>query len=79
MDGFDIMAILGVGIMIGIIIGGAIGTNHPMWTPEATQKLGSAICEEEYNMAFDKYSKGVLHCKHLGISYDGLQVNIGGD
>lgn len=39
--------------------------------------LGSSICSEEYDLAFESFSKGILHCKSSKvISYDGINVSI---
>ena len=44
------------------------------------QPLGQAICEEEYNMDFDKYVSGELYCKPPieKDNYDGIVVKLKG-
>ena len=45
--------------------------------------LGSAICEEEYDMAYDTYWQGELSCKPFPNitkkSYDGISINLNED
>ena len=43
------------------------------------QQLGNAICDQEYNLEFDSYSKGELKCKQpeQTEAYDGIVINIG--
>ena len=46
-------------------------------------ELGQAICEEEYQMDFDKYDSEGLHCEPMledtQRTYDGITVNVGVD
>ena len=44
------------------------------------KQLGTAICEKQYNMDFDKYENKVIYCKEKPLStetkYDGLSIVI---
>ena len=72
--GFCVM----IGILIGFVIGGALGTISPMWETGPVIELGNSICEQEYNQTFDSYSDGTLYCKPVAESYDGIKVVVGG-
>ena len=62
------------GIMgIGGIIGYAIAQDD-------VAELAQSICEQEYDMDFDKYEDGKLYCKPALVteSYDGIKIIIAG-
>jgi len=67
-------------LLAGIfVVGGVVGTIVPMWTNSDIQELGNLICDQEYNLEFDSYSKGELKCKQpeQTEAYDGIVINIG--
>jgi len=65
--------------LLGIVIGGVF-----IWfltqdlIGDKVEELGTAICEEEHNMEFDKYKYGTLFCKPVDIleEYDGIKISI---
>ena len=68
-------------LLIGIFIGALIATYYqPIGTSSAERTLGTAICDQEYDMDFDYYdwSDDTLHCKPREQQYDGLKVELGG-
>ena len=67
-------------LLVGIfVVGGVVGTIVPIWANSDIQQLGNAICDQEYNLEFDSYSKGELKCKQPEQTepYDGIVINIG--
>ena len=63
-----------VTIAIVIIDGTLIGS-----LKESNEELGQAICEQEYDMDYDKYEDGVLSCKPRPKvkAYDGIKIKTG--
>lgn len=51
------------GFVVGILIGGFLGTIEPMGNFGVHAKLGQAICKEEYDMDYVGYSRKELHCE----------------
>ena len=75
--GFFVVFVL---FVAGVRVGGSIATSKLQLQIE---EIGNSICEEEYNLTFDKYVNGTLYCKHIPqitrvelLGYDGIKVNI---
>ena len=68
------------GLIIGLIIMGAIFMCIGMGMESDIRELGSAICEMEYDAEFDIYNSNGLYCKNNKIEqYDGLTIYVGVD
>ena len=79
-DKYDVLRGVIAGIFITAMFMGLV-IQEGVWTGE--DELGQAICEEEYQMDFDKYDSEGLHSKlkfeDNQRTYDGITVNVGVD
>jgi len=73
----DVELPVGVFVMI-IVICAIVGYAISDIISEKTtvKELGSAICDQEYDMNYVYYSRGTLKCEPKEEIYDGLKVKI---
>ena len=74
-----------IGILFGCLLGFLFGmllvsTTNFFGIETDIIKLGQSICDQEYDMDYDIYYKGVLKCKPKEVkeevAYDGIVIQI---
>ena len=60
----------------GIILIGVLGLMGIIMSENNVIELGSAICEQEYNLSYEKYQNDILYCKGKKENYDGLKIQL---
>ena len=65
------------GLMVGMILIGAILGSLGWKSNSDVEELGSAICDQKYNASYVSYIEDILRCEPNLEHYDGVKVVIG--